>query len=190
MELLAAIQVTSHLCGFWLFVHPLLREEISTVYSSLHCPAYIRHMRTGLRKDILMCSLAVSVAYSTFSKRITNLNYMRIWSTSEVTCSFPLQLNTADLHQQQPCDGLSPGGMAGWRAGCRSWGPWGNDWHSQPDFEQLWSCKAYAGPLFQSHAPERCRAWLQLIHCPPRNRTTWRTGVVETIGRTDQMRQK
>lgn len=137
-----------------------------------------------------MCSLAVPVAYSTFSKRITYLNYVRIYSTSEVTYSFPLQLNTADLYQQQLCDGLSPGDTDGWRAGCRSWGPWGNDWHSQPDCEQLWGCKSYAGPLFQSHASEKCRASLQLIHCPPRNRTTWRTGVDEIVERTNQMRQK
>lgn len=38
---------------------------------------------------------------------------MRICSSSEVTCSFPLRLNTADLHQQQLCDGCAPGALLG-----------------------------------------------------------------------------
>lgn len=72
--------------------------------------------------QILLCSLADPVAYPTFSKRITSINHMRIWSTSEVTHSFPLQLNTVDLDQPQLCDGLCPEDTAGWRAGCRSQG--------------------------------------------------------------------
>lgn len=80
-----------------------------------------------------MCSLAVPDAYSTFSKRTTYLNYMRIWSTSEVTF-FP---STTEHCWLTSATALW---WAGWRAGSRSRGPWGNEWHSQWDFEQPWGC--------------------------------------------------
>lgn len=80
-----------------------------------------------------------------------------------MTCSFPLQLNTADLHQQQLCGGLG-GELEAGVGGLEGMSDTPNETLNNPG-------AAYAGPLFQSHAPEKCRTSLQLLHCPPRNRT-------------------